>query len=131
VANVQRGHVDLSVIKDIEATDNEIADLRLQNGDILLNEGGDVDKLGRGWVWEGQTDTCIHQNHVFRARPVAESVNPYFVSHYANTLGQDYFFTAGAQTVNLASVSLRKVRALPAPYLHRLNRRKSWVAFER
>jgi type I restriction enzyme S subunit len=115
VANVQRGHIDLSVIKDIEATDAEIAELQLQNGDILLNEGGDIDKLGRGWVWEGQIPTCIHQNHVFRARPVAESINPYFVSHYANAVGQDFFFSAGAQTVNLASLSLSKIRTLPVP----------------
>jgi type I restriction enzyme S subunit len=115
VANVQRGHIDLSVIKEIEATEAEIAELQLQSGDILLNEGGDIDKLGRGWVWEGQIAACIHQNHVFRARPVAESINPYFVSYYANALGQDFFFSAGAQTVNLASVSLSKVRTLPVP----------------
>ena len=115
VANVQRGHLDLSVIKEIEATDAEIAELQLRSGDILLNEGGDIDKLGRGWVWEGQIAICIHQNHVFRARPLAELVNPYFVSHYANAIGQDFFFSAGAQTVNLASVSLSKVRTLPVP----------------
>jgi restriction endonuclease S subunit len=77
VANVQRGHIDLSVIKEIDAADSEIGELQLQSGDILLNEGGDIDKLGRGWVWEGQIATCIHQNHVFRARPLAEIANPY------------------------------------------------------
>lgn len=35
---------------------------------ILFNEGGDIDKLGRGWIWEGQLLKCSHQNHVFRAR---------------------------------------------------------------
>ena len=115
VANVQRGHLDLSVMKEIDATDPEIGELQLQAGDILLNEGGDIDKLGRGWVWEGQIATCIHQNHVFRARPLAEVVNPYFVSHYANAVGQDFFFSAGSQTVNLASISLSRVRTLPVP----------------
>jgi type I restriction enzyme, S subunit len=68
VANVQRGYLDLSEVKTIEAPDADIKDLRLMPGDILFNEGGDRDKLGRGWLWEGQLPECIHQNHVFRAR---------------------------------------------------------------
>jgi hypothetical protein len=68
VANVQRGYLDLSEVKTIEATEAEIRDLRLEIGDILFNEGGDRDKLGRGWVWAGELPECIHQNHVFRAR---------------------------------------------------------------
>jgi type I restriction enzyme S subunit len=115
VANVQRGHLDLTRIKSILATEDEINDLRLEYGDILLNEGGDIDKLGRGWVWHGEVAECIHQNHVFRARPVSALVEPHFVSHYANTFGQRFFFDAGSQTVNLASVSMSKIRGLPVP----------------
>src|SRR5581483_2740257 len=68
VANVQRGWLDLSEMKNIVATERRITELRLQPGDVLFNEGGDRDKLGRGWVWDGQIEECIHQNHVFRAR---------------------------------------------------------------
>jgi type I restriction enzyme S subunit len=115
VANVQRGYLDLSEVKEIEATEAEVRDLRLCPGDILLNEGGDIDKLGRGWVWNGEIEDCIHQNHVFRARPVSDLVDPRFVSHYANTFGQHFFVAAGAQTVNLASVSMSKIKRLPVP----------------
>src|SRR5437879_1512076 len=59
VANVQRGYLNLSEVKDIEASEEEIAELRLEAGDILFNEGGDRDKLGRGWVWGGQIADCI------------------------------------------------------------------------
>src|SRR5262249_31019935 len=48
VANVQRGMLDLSEIKTIEATRQEVEELTLAHGDILFNEGGDRDKLGRG-----------------------------------------------------------------------------------
>jgi restriction endonuclease S subunit len=115
VANVQRGFLDLDEVKEIEATDTEISQLRLRRGDILLNEGGDRDKLGRGWVWNGEIEECLHQNHVFRARPALPEVNPHFLSHYANTFGQQFFLDAGAQTTNLASVSLTKIRGLPVP----------------
>src|SRR5262245_51420112 len=61
VANVQRGFLDLREIKQIVVDRSVAMALELRPGDILLNEGGDKDKLGRGWVWRGQFDTCIHQ----------------------------------------------------------------------
>ncbi|MFC3324423.1 restriction endonuclease subunit S [Mesorhizobium cantuariense] len=115
VANVQRGWLDLSEIKKIAVTPAEKDRLLLQEGDILMNEGGDRDKLGRGWVWDGQIAECIHQNHVFRIRLKNNLLPPEFVSHYANEKGQQYFFDQGTQTTNLASVSKRKVAALPVP----------------
>jgi type I restriction enzyme S subunit len=115
VANVQRGYLDLSSIKTIQATLDQIDDLRLAPGDILFNEGGDRDKLGRGWVWRGELAECIHQNHVFRARPVTAEVVPEFVSWYGNTVGQRYFLEQGKQTTNLASINLTKLRYLPLP----------------
>lgn len=113
VANVQRGHLDLEELKTIEATEAEIADLLLHPGDVLLNEGGDRDKLGRGWVWEGQLPECIHQNHVFRARPVLADLQPKYLSHYANQMGQAFFVDQGKQTTNLASISMSRVRRFP------------------
>lgn len=115
VANVQRGWLNLDEIKTIEVTISEKERLLLREGDILMNEGGDRDKLGRGWIWEGQISDCIHQNHVFRIRLKDASFPPKFVSHYANEKGQRYFFDQGTQTTNLASVSKRKIAALPVP----------------
>ena len=54
VANVQRGYIDLTEVKEIVTTEDEIQELALRPGDILFNEGGDRDKLGRGWVWNGE-----------------------------------------------------------------------------
>jgi type I restriction enzyme S subunit len=115
VANVQRGYFDLSEVKEIEATDEEIAALRLQPGDILFNEGGDRDKLGRGWVWNGELPECVHQNHVFRARVLDPGISPKFISFYANSEGQRYFMEHATQTTNLASINLTKLGALPIP----------------
>ncbi len=115
VANVQRGYLDLSEIKTIEAPDADIKDLRLIPGDILFNEGGDRDKLGRGWIWEGQLPECIHQNHVFRARLYLAEVLPKLVSWWGNSFGQAYFLREGKQTTNLASLNLTKLSAFPIP----------------
>jgi type I restriction enzyme S subunit len=113
VANVQRGRLDLAEVKTIICPSERIESLLLQKGDILLNEGGDRDKLGRGWVWNNQIERCIHQNHVFKARLACQDIKPEFISHYANTEGERYFQREGKQTTNLASISLSKVRSLP------------------
>lgn len=115
VANVQRGYLDLDEVKTIAATEDEIAALRLQRGDVLFNEGGDRDKLGRGWVWNDEIPECIHQNHVFRARLLTDALLPRFLSWYANSNGQKYFFDEGKQTTNLASLNSSKLRRLPIP----------------
>jgi type I restriction enzyme S subunit len=127
VANVQRGFLHLAEIKTIEATAAEIEELRLQPRDILFNEGGDRDKLGRGWVWSGEIAECIHQNHVFRARLCVPDIEPKFVSWYGNSFGQRYFLEQGKQTTNLASINMTKLSALPVP-IPPINEQKRIVA---
>lgn len=113
VANVQRGRLDLTEVKSIAASESDIQALQLMPGDILLNEGGDRDKLGRGWIWQGQLPLCIHQNHVFRARLTSRDIDPVYVAHFTNSMAQAYFAEQGSQTTNLASISLKKLGALP------------------
>lgn len=115
VANVQRGYIDLSQVSRIRVDKAKAESLRLQPGDVLFNEGGDRDKLGRGWVWEGQIEDCIHQNHVFRGRLTTDEFDPYFVSTHANTWGRAWFEEHGRQTTNLASISLSTLKQLPVP----------------
>lgn len=119
VANVQRGHLNLDEVKSLLAPLDRIEALKLQDGDILFNEGGDIDKLGRGWVWEGQLPLCIHQNHVFRARLFVSGPWPKVLSWYTNELGRQFFLDKGKQTTNLASISLSKLKTLPVPIMCR------------
>lgn len=113
VANVQRGFLDLGEVKTIEATEDEVRQFQLRPGDVLFNEGGDRDKLGRGWIWSGEIAECIHQNHVFRARIHGGVLVPKILSWYGNSEGQAYFLREGKQTTNLASLNSTKLRALP------------------
>jgi len=115
VANVQRGFLDLRSVTTISVPPATARSLRLLPGDVLLNEGGDRDKLGRGWVWQGQVDDCIHQNHVFRARVRDDAIDPYLLSLAANSIGGRWCERNGRQSVNLASISLSKIRLMPIP----------------
>lgn len=115
VANVQRGGLDLTEIKTIPASENEIRRYSLRSGDVLFNEGGDRDKLGRGCVWRGEIQECLHQNHVFRVRPFLRDYSPDFLSHYGNSSGREWFFRRATQSVNLASINQTVLRSLPVP----------------
>ena len=115
VANVQRGYLDLSEIKTIEVTPEVADQLALMPGDIFFTEGGDRDKLGRGWVWKGEIDGCIHQNHVFRSRLLFSEMPPEFVSWWGNSFGQTFFEHSGKQTTNLASINLSVLSSFPVP----------------
>jgi type I restriction enzyme, S subunit len=114
VANVQRGHLDLDRVTTIRVPQKKADQLRLKPGDVLMNEGGDRDKLGRGWVWQGQIPNAIHQNHVFRARIRGDLLKPELLSWYANGAA-NWFEANGKQSTNLASISLTKIRNLPVP----------------
>lgn len=127
VANVQRGHLLLNEIKTVQISKNRLNDYLLLPGDVLFNEGGDRDKLGRGWVWNGEIANCCHQNHVFRARINGKLADGKFVSYWGNEFGQEYFKREGKQTTNLASINRQKLRALPLP-LPPLDEQKRIVA---
>lgn len=113
VANVQRGRLLLDDVATIRVSPAKADGLRLLRGDVLLNEGGDRDKLARGWVWEEQIEGCIHQNHVFRARLREPRLDPHFLSLVANGLGGKWAERNGKQSVNLASISLSVIRKMP------------------
>ena len=115
VANVQRGYLDLHEIKTIFADASEVEGLRLQKGDILFTEGGDRDKLGRGWVWNEEIEDCIHQNHIFRARPIQSIAESKFISFHGNFFGQKWFVRTGKQTTNLASINKGVLSRFPVP----------------
>ena len=117
VANVQRGYLDLREVATIRVSPEKAKALRLEPGDILFNEGGDRDKLGRGWIWQGEIDDCIHQNHVFRARLLTNDADPKYVSLHGNTFGQQWFEKMGKQTTNLASINLKTLKSFPVPDL--------------
>ena len=117
VANVQRGFLDLGDIKTMKIEASQVGSLRLHQWDVLFNEGGDRDKLGRGWVWECQVPHCITQNHVFRASPFRRDLDwSKYISHWGNSFGRDYFEKGGKQTTNLASINKTVLKALPVPY---------------
>jgi type I restriction enzyme S subunit len=114
VANVKDGYLDLSDLTETPATEVEIARLKLRDGDLVLTEGGDPDKLGRGTIWSSQVAECIHQNHIFRVRLDREVANPVFVSaQFGSAHGKAYFASHAKQTTGIATINQRVLKAFP------------------
>ena len=114
VSNVKDGYIDWTTIKTIEATEHEIKQYKLLPDDVLMTEGGDPDKLGRGAVIEEPLENCIHQNHIFRVRLCEEVVLPVFFAEYLkHQKAKRYFLGCAKQTTGIASINMRQLRALP------------------
>jgi type I restriction enzyme S subunit len=118
VANVQDGHIDTTEVKTIRVLRSQVARYVVALGDVLLTEGGDFDKLGRGAVWDGRIQPCLHQNHIFRIRCRHELIIPEYLALYtASTPGRRYFLSVAKQTTNLASINSTQLKAMPVPLL--------------
>jgi type I restriction enzyme S subunit len=116
VANVQDGHLDLSTVKTVRVRLDEVENYRLEVGDVLMTEGGDIDKLGRGAIWEGQITECLHQNHIFRIRPDRRVMEPaYYALVVESDIAKRYFNRVAKRTTNLASTNKTQVRAFRFP----------------
>lgn len=114
VANVQAGFIDLVEIKEIEILPSDVQHLALKYGDLLLKEGGDYDKLGRGALWTYNIPNCIHQNHVFRVRLKQNlALSEFFVTYLQMENTRNYSLRSAKKTTNLASINMTQLRAIP------------------
>lgn len=114
VSNVKDGYIDWTTIKTIMATQAEIDQYRLVPYDVLMTEGGDPDKLGRGAIINDPPENCIHQNHIFRVRLNKEKLLPEFMEQYLqHQRAKRYFIGCAKQTTGIASINMKQLSALP------------------
>ncbi len=113
VANVQDGYLNLSEMSKIQLSRQDLPRYTVLPGDVLMNEGGDLDQLGRGAIWRGEFNPCVHQNHVFVVRCKADLLPDYLNAWTAASPARRFFLLAGKQTTNLASISKSSLGELP------------------
>ena len=113
VANVQDGYLNLSDMSVIQLSRRDLSRYTVLPGDVLMNEGGDLDKLGRGAIWRGESYPCVHQNHVFVVRCKSTLLPDYLNVWTTTSPARRFFLLAGKQTTNLASISKTSLGELP------------------
>ncbi|WP_425307673.1 restriction endonuclease subunit S [Ammonicoccus fulvus] len=117
VSNVQAGRLVMNTVKEIPATEAEIERYALADGDLVLTEGGDPDKLGRGTVWRNELPLCLHQNHVFRVRinDSCELLPDFLAGFLSDSRAKRHFLRSAKQTTGIASINMTQLKALPVP----------------
>ncbi|MGN8636909.1 restriction endonuclease subunit S [Eubacterium pyruvativorans] len=114
VSNVKDGYIDWTTVKTILATEDEIEQYRLLPDDVLMTEGGDPDKVGRGSIITDPPIDCIHQNHIFRVRLDENQILPGFFSAFLQSpKAKTYFLRAAKHTTGIASINMKQLRGLP------------------
>lgn len=112
VANVQDGWLNLDDVHQVPVERSQVARYLLRSGDVLMNEGGDRDKIGRGTIWRGEVPNCIHQNHVFAIRPLF--VEPEWLDAVTRAdYAKFHFYQVAKQSTNLASISSSNIKETP------------------
>ena len=112
-ANVLWGYVDLSNLDTMDFTEKERSKLRLQPGDLLICEGGEI---GRTAIWEGQLEDVFYQNHIFRVRAKTKKAHPHFHMYWMQAaikvLG---LYRGRGNKTTIPNLSKRRLAEFPIP----------------
>ena len=118
VANVYYNELDLSEIKYIGVTENEVERTLLRNDDLLFVEGnGSKEQIGRVAIWDGSVENCLHQNHLIKGRPVSGMLSQYALYYLISRYGRKQILDVASSTSGLYTLSTNKVRNLKIPYV--------------
>ncbi len=116
VANVYRGRLNLSEIKQFELVEGELDRYRLFKGDILVVEGnGSAAEVGRCATWSGEIENCVHQNHVIRCRPYFPGLTPFVMAFLNSPPGTEIMKALAVTSAGLYNLSVGKIRSISFP----------------
>ena len=129
VGNVFRGRVDLSEIKTLRATENELERTKLKKGDILIVEGhGNINEIGRAAIWDINDLEMVHQNHLIRLRINTSKVLFNYLVYFLNSQGGIYKMRSiSNSTSGLNTISTGKVKEIDVP-IPSIELQKSFVS---
>lgn len=111
-ANIQWDGIDSTDIKQMWLSKRDLAQLRLEYGDLLVSEGGDV---GRSCMWAAELEYCYFQNSVNRVRARDGHSNRYLYYWMATIKGKGYIDVLCNKST-IAHFTAEKVAAVPVPF---------------
>ncbi|NDF00953.1 MAG: restriction endonuclease subunit S, partial [Verrucomicrobia bacterium] len=111
-ANIQWEGVDTTDIKQMWLSKRDRAQLRLERGDLLVSEGGDV---GRSCLWAAELDDCCFQNSVNRVRARDGHSNRY-LCYWMSTIKDKGYIDVLCNKSTIAHFTAEKVAAVPVPF---------------
>ena len=112
-ANIYWAGVDLSDVREMWFAPYEKEQYSLQQGDLLISEGGDV---GRSALWEGELENCFIQNAINRVRSKGPHSTRYLY-YWMYTLKQNGYIDVFCSKATIAHFTAEKVERVQVPLL--------------
>lgn len=113
-ANVTWAGLDLSDVKTMNFTDDEMRTYRMEPGDIVLSEAsGSPGEVGKPALWSGEICDCAFQNTLIRVRP--REHDPKFLVHYFRYLALDGQFLEHSRGVGIHHIGRARLASWPTP----------------
>jgi type I restriction enzyme S subunit len=107
-ANLNWLKVDVSDVKEMWFTVNELQKLRLKKGDLLVSEGGEV---GRTCIWENDLEECYIQNSVHKVTVHYNCNSKYYLFHFFS-FGMRGVFDYLVNRISIAHLTVEKIREI-------------------
>ena len=116
VANVYEDRLDLSDVLSMDFDAEDFSAYRLEQGDILLNEGQSTELVGRPAMWMNEIPNCCFQNTLVRFQANPEMTLPEFaLAVFLRYLRSGEFAKVSSKTSNVAHLGAGRFAAMPFP----------------
>ena len=115
IPNLQEDGWDLSELKYLDLTDQEIARYKLIHGDILFNRtNGSRELIGKCDVFDFDGDWAF-ASYLIRLRLNTDIANPFFVSAFLNTTWGRRQVEHSSRQILMSNINIEEIRALMIP----------------
>ncbi len=122
-ANVRWAGLDLSDVKTMNFTADEMSTYRMEPGDIVLSEAsGSPGEVGKPALWTGEIAECAFQNTLIRVRPREHDSK--FLVHYFRYLALDGQFVEHSRGVGIHHIGRARLASWPTPLPPRPEQRR-------
>ena len=111
-ANVYWDRLDLSNVLGMDFDESDRDEFRLQKGDLLVCEGGEV---GRCAIWNDELHECYFQKALHRVRPIQGIAAPEYVLYLLWALAKRGGLHEASSKVTFAHLTGVKLKALRVP----------------
>jgi len=108
---VQWDRVDLGEVQQVRLSKSDLIRFRLQKGDLLVCEGGDV---GRAAIWDNDLDECYYQKALHRLRPLRGYHPRLMLETLRYLMGRDALSEYISRT-SIAHLTQEKLARVPLP----------------
>ncbi len=108
---VQWDWIDLGEVQQVRLSKSDLTRFRLQKGDLLVCEGGDV---GRAAIWDDDLDECYYQKALHRLRPL-RGYHPRLMLETLRYLMSRDALSEYISRTSIAHLTQEKLAAVPLP----------------